>query len=67
MCCAAVDTAGAAPGLDWLDGPALFVDGERRADLARPVLALAEDGDPRPLLDWLAAVGVRPDKPIRLV
>ncbi|WP_101255462.1 hypothetical protein [Streptomyces barkulensis] len=67
VCCAAVDTAGAAPGLDWLDGPALFVDGERRADLARPVLALAEDGDPRPLLDWLAAVGVRPDKPIRLV
>ncbi|MFP8961465.1 hypothetical protein ACLIYP_13005, partial [Streptomyces nanhaiensis] len=67
VCCAAVDTAGAAPGLDWLDGPALFVDGERRADLARPVLALAEDGDPQPLRDWLAAVGVRPDKPIRLV
>ncbi|MFD1832711.1 hypothetical protein ACFSJS_24140 [Streptomyces desertarenae] len=67
VCCAAVDTAGASPGLDWLDGPALFVDGERRADLARPVLALAEEADPRPLRDWLAAVGVRPDKPIRLV
>nr|WP_037732894.1 hypothetical protein [Streptomyces megasporus] len=67
VCCAAVDTAGAAPGLDWLDGPALFVDGERRADLARPVLALAEEADPRPLRDWLAAVGVRHDKPIRLV
>ncbi|MDG9702442.1 hypothetical protein [Streptomyces sp. DH37] len=67
VCCAAVDTAGAAPGLDWLDGPALFVDGERRADLARPVLALAEEADPGPLRDWLAAVGVRSDKPIRLV
>ncbi|GAA2458966.1 hypothetical protein GCM10010405_49030 [Streptomyces macrosporus] len=67
VCCAAVDTAGAAPGLDWLDGPALLVDGERRADLARPVLALAEEADPRPLRDWLAAVGVRHDKPIRLV
>ncbi|NEE27230.1 hypothetical protein G3M53_17360, partial [Streptomyces sp. SID7982] len=30
VCCAAVDTAGAAPGLDWLDGPALLVGGERR-------------------------------------
>ena len=30
VCCAAVDTAGAAPGLDWLDGPALLVDGDRR-------------------------------------
>ncbi|GAA2407123.1 hypothetical protein GCM10010420_38920 [Streptomyces glaucosporus] len=67
VCCAAVDTAGAAPGLDWLDGPALLVDGERRADLARPVLALAEEADPQPLRDWLAAVGVRHDKPIRLV
>ena len=45
VCCAAVDTAGAAPGLDWLDGPALLVGGERRADLAGPVLSLVEDGD----------------------
>ncbi|HEX5566937.1 MAG TPA: hypothetical protein VFY14_08470 [Streptomyces sp.] len=67
VCCAAVDTAGAAPGLDWLDGPALLVDGERRSDLARPVLALAENADPQPLRDWLAAVGVRSDKPVRLV
>ncbi|MFJ8586150.1 hypothetical protein ACIRD2_16050 [Streptomyces sp. NPDC093595] len=66
VCCAAVDTAGAAPGLDWLDGPALLVGGKRRADLAGPVLTLIEDGDPQPLRDWLAAVGVRPEKPVRL-
>lgn len=67
VCCAAVDTAGAAPGLDWLDGPALLVGGERRADLATPVLSLVEDGDPDPLRSWLAEVGVRSDKPVRLV
>ncbi|MET9803811.1 hypothetical protein [Streptomyces sp. NPDC006368] len=66
VCCAAVDTAGAAPGLDWLDGPALLVDGKRRADLAGPVLTLIEDADPEPLRAWLAAVGVRPEKPVRL-
>ncbi|MFF9346384.1 hypothetical protein [Streptomyces sp. NPDC014734] len=67
VCCAAVDTAGATPGLDWLDGPALLVDGERRADLAVPVLTLIEDGDAGPLRSWLASVGVRTDKPVRLV
>ncbi|MEU0832272.1 hypothetical protein [Streptomyces sp. NPDC005969] len=67
VCCAAVDTAGAAPGLDWLDGPALLVDGERRADLGSPVLSLVEDGDAGPLRSWLASVGVRTDKPVRLV
>ncbi|WP_406363224.1 hypothetical protein [Streptomyces sp. NBC_01579] len=67
VCCAAVDTAGAAPGLDWLDGPALLVDGERRADLGSPVLSLVEDGDAGPLRCWLASVGVRTDKPVRLV
>ncbi|MFJ4962676.1 hypothetical protein ACIP6P_09495 [Streptomyces sp. NPDC088729] len=67
VCCAAVDTAGAAPGLDWLDGPTLLVGGERRADLASPVLSLVEDGDPGPLRTWLAEVGVRSDKPVRLV
>ncbi|MEW1615805.1 MULTISPECIES: hypothetical protein [unclassified Streptomyces] len=67
VCCAAVDTAGAAPGLDWLDGPVLLVDGERRADLAAPVLSLVEDGDPDPLRSWLAEAGVRSDKPVRLV
>ncbi|GAA3010778.1 hypothetical protein [Streptomyces fulvorobeus] len=67
VCCAAVDTAGAAPGLDWLDGPALLVDGQRPADPGGPVLTLVEDGDAEPLRTWLAKVGVRTDKPVRLV
>ncbi|WP_346777414.1 hypothetical protein [Streptomyces sp. HNM0575] len=67
ICCAAVDSAGAAPGLDWLDGPALLLDGASTADLTGPVLELVEDGDGRALRDWMAAVGVRPDKPVRLV
>ncbi|MET9609703.1 hypothetical protein ABZZ17_32355 [Streptomyces sp. NPDC006512] len=67
VCCAAVDSAGAGPGLDWLDGPVLLVGGERRADLAPRVLSLVEDGDPEPLRDWLAELGVRPEKPVRLV
>ncbi|GAA3128075.1 hypothetical protein GCM10010449_56710 [Streptomyces rectiviolaceus] len=67
VCCAAVDTAGAAPGLDWLDGPSLLIDGERAADLSPHVLSLVEDGDPIPLRGWLARLGVRPEKPVRLV
>ncbi|MFD7666381.1 hypothetical protein [Streptomyces sp. NPDC059788] len=67
VCCAAVDTAGAAPGLDWLDGPVLLVDGVRRSDLGHPVLRLVDDGDAGPLGDWLGEVGVRPEKPVRLV
>ncbi|WP_411070678.1 hypothetical protein [Streptomyces sp. cmx-4-25] len=67
VCCAAVDTAEAAPGLDWLDGPALLLDGERATDLGPRVLSLVEDGDPEPLRDWLARTGVRPEKPVRLV
>jgi hypothetical protein len=67
VCCAAVDTAGAAPGLDWLDGPVLLVDGVRRTDLCAPVLSLVEDGDADLLRCWLSAVGVRTDKPVRLV
>lgn len=67
VCCAAVDTAGAAPGLDWLDGPALLVDGARRSDLGRPVLSLVDDGDAEPLRGWLTTIGVRPEKPVRLV
>ncbi|MFD3677149.1 hypothetical protein [Streptomyces sp. NPDC058613] len=67
VCCAAVDSAGAAPGLDWLDGPVLLVGGARRSDLAPRVLSLVEDGDPGPLRDWLADLGVRPEKPVRLV
>ncbi|MET9555225.1 hypothetical protein [Streptomyces sp. NPDC006645] len=67
VCCAAVDTAGATPGLDWLDGPALLMDGKRRTDLAGGVLSLVEDGDGEPLRMWLASTGVRPEKPVRLV
>ncbi|MCB5182539.1 hypothetical protein [Streptomyces antimicrobicus] len=67
VCCAAVDSAGAEPGLDWLDGPVLLVAGERSADLAARVLSLVEDGDAGPLRDWLADLGVRPEKPVRLV
>ncbi|MET9536309.1 hypothetical protein ABZY16_02165 [Streptomyces sp. NPDC006553] len=67
VCCAAVDTAEAIPGLDWLDGPALLVGGERAMDLGPRVLALVEDGDPEPLRVWLARTGVRPEKPVRLV
>ncbi|MEU6928129.1 hypothetical protein AB0A05_03050 [Streptomyces sp. NPDC046374] len=67
VCCAAVDTTEAAPGLDWLDGPALLVAGVRSTDLNGVVLALVEDGDPEPLRAWLARTGVRPEKPVRLV
>ncbi|MER7199323.1 hypothetical protein ABT363_16505, partial [Streptomyces sp. NPDC000188] len=67
VCCAAVDTAGAAPGLDWLDGPSLLVDGERAKDLTPRVLSLVEDGDPEPLRAWLTRLGIRPEKPVRLV
>ncbi|MFE9842132.1 hypothetical protein ACWGEU_08435 [Streptomyces goshikiensis] len=67
VCCAAVDSAGGAPGLDWLDGPVLLISGDRRSDLAPHVLCLVEDGDPEPLRGWLAEVGVRPEKPVRLV
>ncbi|MFD7118334.1 hypothetical protein ACFWAA_14985 [Streptomyces sp. NPDC059922] len=67
VCCSAVDTAGAVPGLDWLDGPALLVDGERRADLGGRVLSLVEGGDAEPLRSWLTSLGVRAEKPVRLV
>jgi hypothetical protein len=66
VCCAAVDTAGASAGLDWLDGPALLFDGVRRTDLAALVVRLVDNGDPDPLRGWLSALGVRQDKPIRL-
>ncbi|MFI5684729.1 hypothetical protein [Streptomyces sp. NPDC051636] len=67
VCCAAVDTAGASPGLDWLDGPSLLVNGERAADLSSRVLSLIEEGDPAPLRAWLVESGIRPEKPVRLV
>jgi hypothetical protein len=66
VCCAAVDTAGAAPGLDWLDGPALLVGGERRPELARAVRKLAEGGDGDAQRSWLVDTGVRPEKPVLL-
>ncbi|MFJ3668091.1 hypothetical protein ACIPSE_16750 [Streptomyces sp. NPDC090106] len=67
VCCAAMDTAGATPGLDWLDGPVLLFDGDRATDLAPGVLSLVEDGDPTSLRHWLAQAGIRPEKPVRLV
>ncbi|AZP18859.1 hypothetical protein EJC51_23960 [Streptomyces aquilus] len=67
VCCAAMDTAGATPGLDWLDGPTLLINGERTPDLAPGVLSLIEDGDPVPLRHWLTQAGIRPEKPLRLV
>lgn len=66
VCCAAIDTAGAAAGLDWLDGPTLMVANTRRNDLSFPVLRLVENGDPAPLRAWLTALGVHPEKPLRL-
>ncbi|MET9761214.1 hypothetical protein ABZ016_19460 [Streptomyces sp. NPDC006372] len=66
VCCAAMDTADATPGLDWLDGPTLLHNGERTADLAPKVLTLIEEGDPTPLRAWLAELGIRPEKPVRL-
>ncbi|MDO0927000.1 hypothetical protein QQY24_16820 [Streptomyces sp. TG1A-8] len=66
VCCAAVDTAGATPALDWLDGPTLLLDGEKAAGLGPRVLTLIEEGDPGPLRDWLAESGIRPEKPVRL-
>lgn len=67
VCCAAMDTAGASPGLDWLDGPALFVDGVRVIDLSVHVMTLIEDGDSAALRLWLTRQGIRPEKPVRLV
>ncbi|MFF9489994.1 hypothetical protein [Streptomyces sp. NPDC014676] len=67
VCCAAMDTAGAAPGLDWLDGPTLLLGGTRATDLSSQVLVLIEEGDPSALRLWLTRQGIRPEKPVRLV
>ncbi|MGZ3116428.1 hypothetical protein [Streptomyces sp. H62] len=67
VCCAAMDTAGAAPGLDWLDGPSLLIDGARAAEVAPCVRSLVETGDPGPLRTWMTERGIRPEKPVRLV
>jgi hypothetical protein len=66
VCCAAVDSAGAHPGLDWLDGPVLLLGGVRRGDLADPVVEAVEQGRTGPLRGWLEAAGVRLEKPVRL-
>nr|BFD92322.1 hypothetical protein KitaXyl93_36820 [Kitasatospora sp. Xyl93] len=66
VCCAAVDTAGGAPGLDWLDGPVLLLGGVRRTDLAGPVAQAVEQGQDGPLRTWLDAADVRLEKPVRL-
>ncbi|MEV6975456.1 hypothetical protein [Kitasatospora sp. NPDC093806] len=66
VCCAAVDTAGAVPGLDWLDGPVLLLGGVRRTDLAEPVAQAVEQGQDGPLRAWLDAADVRLEKPVRL-
>ncbi|MFB7616968.1 hypothetical protein [Kitasatospora sp. NPDC056181] len=66
VCCAAVDTAGATPGLDWLDGPVLLIGGVRRTDLAAPVAQAVEQGQDGPLRAWLDAADVRLEKPVRL-
>ncbi|MED7948704.1 hypothetical protein ACFWOG_05650 [Kitasatospora sp. NPDC058406] len=66
VCCASVDTAGAVPGLDWLDGPVLQLGGVRRTDLAEPVAQAVEQGQDGPLRAWLDAAGVRLEKPVRL-
>ncbi|AKZ56655.1 conserved membrane protein of unknown function [Streptomyces ambofaciens ATCC 23877] len=67
VCCAAMDTAGATPGLDWLDGPSLLIGGARAAELAPCVRSLVETGDPGPLRTWMTERGIRPEKPVRLV
>ncbi|WP_406726653.1 hypothetical protein WJ438_21245 [Streptomyces sp. GD-15H] len=67
VCCAAMDTAGAAPVLDWLDGPALLIGGVRVTDLPTQVMMLIENGDPVALRLWLTRQGIRPEKPVRLV
>ncbi|MFG2515105.1 hypothetical protein [Streptomyces sp. NPDC048584] len=67
VCCTAMDTVGATPGLDWLDGPTLLLGGGRVTDLSPQVLTLIEDGDPSPLRQWLTRQGIRPEKPVRLV
>ncbi|MQS13244.1 hypothetical protein F7Q99_13360 [Streptomyces kaniharaensis] len=66
VCCAAVDTAGATSGLDWLDGPVLLLGGVRRTDLAGPVAQAVEQGQDGPLRAWLDAADVRLEKPVRL-
>ncbi|WP_370096994.1 hypothetical protein [Streptacidiphilus sp. MAP12-20] len=66
VCRAAVESGRAEPGLDWLDGPVLLVDGRRRTDLGAPVALAVEHGDEQPLRAWLEELGITPDRPARL-
>ncbi|WP_042371660.1 hypothetical protein [Streptacidiphilus neutrinimicus] len=68
-CRAAVASGHAEPGLDWLDGPVLLVDGVRRTDLGAPIALAVEHGDEKPLRAWLEELGIpvdRLDRPARL-
>jgi hypothetical protein len=65
VCCAAMDTGVARPGLDWLDGPVLLVEGRRRTDLAPAVARAVERGDTASLRTWLAEAGIPADAPLR--
>jgi hypothetical protein len=63
--CAAVDTAGATAGLDWLDGPVLLFAGARCTELGPLVLRLTEEGEAAPLRTWLSGMSISPDHPLR--
>ncbi|MER8183239.1 hypothetical protein [Kitasatospora sp. NPDC094015] len=66
VCCAAVDTGVAVPGLDWLDGPVLLMADGRRGEPAAAVARAVEQGEDKPLRAWLEAAGVRLERPVRL-
>ncbi|MBF9068365.1 M48 family metalloprotease [Streptacidiphilus fuscans] len=66
VCRAAVDAGRAVPGMDWLDGPVLLVDGRRCADLGAPIALAVEHGDDEPLRVWLEGAGISMDRPARL-
>lgn len=65
VCCAAIDTGNAVPGLDWLDGPVLLMGGVRRADLGSVVAQAVELGKDAPLRGWLETAGIRLARPVR--
>ncbi|WP_371498249.1 hypothetical protein OG871_19540 [Kitasatospora sp. NBC_00374] len=66
VCCAAVDTGVATPGLDWLDGPVLLMAGGRRGEPGPAVARAVEQGEDKPLRAWLESAGIRLERPVRL-
>ncbi|GAA2263386.1 MULTISPECIES: hypothetical protein [Kitasatospora] len=66
VCCEAMDSGTGTPGLDWLDGPVLLLDGKRGPDPAGPVAQAVEQGKDAPLRGWLEGAGVRLERPVRL-